>query len=202
LADSVANRLRESGVLKNYTVEITAQEGKIDLKGIVADASQREQVLRLVQSVSGVQRVVDGMIVKDEAIRRVRDEETPKIPLPTPDAPGILTPPTPGVAPGAGAGGMIPEPTPIFRAPQPAFAALNPPAMPPYAWPTYAPYNNFSRVAHPTAYPYNAWPYIGPVYPFPKVPMGWRSVKLEWDDGYWWFSRVGHPHNWWKLRYW
>ncbi|MGL4553384.1 MAG: hypothetical protein ACRC33_19630, partial [Gemmataceae bacterium] len=79
---------------------------------------------------------------------------------------------------------------------------LNPPNMPPYAWPTYAPYNNFSRVAYPTAYPYQSWPFIGPVYPFPKVPLGWRSVKLEWDDGHWWFSRVGHPHNWWKLRYW
>ena len=29
-----------------------------------------------------------------------------------------------------------------------------------------------------------------------------RSVKLEWDDGYWWFGQVGNKHNWWKLRYW
>ena len=34
--------------------------------------------------------------------------------------------------------------------------------MPPYAWPTYAPYDNFSRVATPLAYPYNSFPYIGP----------------------------------------
>lgn len=206
LADSVASRLRSAGVLKDYTVEILTQDGKVELKGVVADAKQRQEVLRLAQSVRGVQRVVDGMSVKDEAIRPVRDEGTPKLPAPDKGgAPGILTPPTPGAGPGAGgagAGGMIPEPTPIFRAPQPAFAALNPPAMPPYAWPTYAPYNNYSRVAYPTAYPYNAWPYIGPVHPFPKVPLGWRSVKLEWDDGHWWFSRVGHPHNWWKLRFW
>ncbi|MFQ3651196.1 MAG: BON domain-containing protein [Gemmataceae bacterium] len=206
LADDVAARLRQAGVLKDYTVEIVTQDGKVELKGVIADAKQRQEVLRLVQSVRGVQRVVDGLIVKDEAIRRVRDEGTPKLPaLDNGGAPGILTPPTPGAGPGsggAGAGGMIPEPTPIFRVPQPAFAALNPPALPPYAWPTYAPYNNFSRVAYPTAYPYNAWPFIGPIYPFPKVPLGWRSVKLEWDDGYWWFSRVGHPHNWWKLRFW
>ena len=31
-----------------------------------------------------------------------------------------------------------------------------------------------------------AWPYIGPFYPYPQVPLGWRKVTLEWDDG-WWF---------------
>jgi hypothetical protein len=96
----------------------------------------------------------------------------------------------------------MPEPGAVFRAPIPAYAALTPPNMPPYAWPTYAPYNNYSRVAYPTAYPYHSWPYIGPVYPYPKVPLGWRSVKLQWDDGHWWFSRVAHPHDWWKLRFW
>ena len=74
--------------------------------------------------------------------------------------------------------------------------------MPPFAWPSYSPYPNFSRVAVPEAYPYNAWPYIGPVYPFPKVPLGWRSVKLEFEDGYWWFSRVATKYDWWRLRYW
>jgi hypothetical protein len=103
--------------------------------------------------------------------------------------------------PKGGKNGM-PEPAPIYRAPIPAYSTLNPPYMPPYAWPNYAPYNNFSRVAYPTAYPYHSWPFIGPVYPYPKVPPGWRAVKLEWDDGYWWFSRVAHPHDWWKLRFW
>lgn len=207
LADAVAARLRNAGVLKDYTVEITTQDGRVELGGVIANASQRQEVVRLVQSVRGVQQVVDRLIVQDETIRRVR-EETPQVSAPgIAEQPGILTPPTPGPAPGAGnadskQGGMIPEPMPLFRAAPPAYAALNPPALPPYAWPTYAPYNNFSRVAYPTAYPYNAWPFIGPVYPFPKVPLGWRSVKLEWDDGYWWFSRVGHPHNWWKLRFW
>jgi hypothetical protein len=40
------------------------------------------------------------------------------------------------------------------------------------------------------------------ITPFPKVPLGWRSVKLQWDDGYWWFSKVGCKWDWWKLRYW
>ena len=79
---------------------------------------------------------------------------------------------------------------------------LIPPKMPPYAWPTYAPYNNYSRVAYPQAYPYEAFPFIGPLYPFPKVPLGWRSVKLEWDDGFWWYSKVACKYDWWRLRFW
>jgi hypothetical protein len=79
---------------------------------------------------------------------------------------------------------------PSFQAAAPAPYDLNPPRMPPYAWPTYAPYNNYSRVGYPSAYPYNAWPFIGPIYPFPKVPLGWRAVKLEWQDGYWWYSKL------------
>src|SRR5205823_5498324 len=95
-----------------------------------------------------------------------------------------------------------PEPVPVAPVPGAAPADVNPPRMPPYAWPTFAPYNNFSRVAYPLAYDYAQWPFIGPVYPFPKVPPGWRSVKLEWEDGHWWFSKVACPHDWWRLRYW
>ena len=99
-----------------------------------------------------------------------------------------------------GTNGPVAEPMPIYQG-GPGPADLNPPKMPPYAWPTYAPYNNYSRVAYPTAYPYNAWPFIGPIYPFPKVPLGWRSVKLEFEDGYWWFSKTASKYDWWHLRY-
>ena len=34
------------------------------------------------------------------------------------------------------------EPIPIYQTPMPGPYDLNPPRMPPYAWPTYAPYNN------------------------------------------------------------
>ncbi len=121
--------------------------------------------------------------------------------------PQILPPRRRWSGPGAGAaasrsgGARAPEATPIFQAPAPAPYDLNPPRMPPYAWPTYAPYNNYSRVAAPTAYPYNAWPFIGPIYPFPKVPLGWRAVRLEWDDGFWWFSKTATKWDWWKLRF-
>ena len=79
---------------------------------------------------------------------------------------------------------------------------LAPPKMPPYAWPSYAPYNNYSRVALPQAYPYEAFPFIGPCYPFPKIPPAWRSVKLQWEDGHWWFSTHSTKHDLWRMRYW
>jgi BON domain len=198
MADSLAARLRQSGLLRQYDVDISFRDGVAELRGSVADAGQRDEVVRLIQSVEGVQRVIDGLTVAD-AIVPVQAGGPPGV-LPVP--PGPVVPPgsvaPPPAAPRAGA---APEATPIFQAPAPAPYDLNPPRMPPYAWPTYAPYNNYSRVACPEAYPYNAWPFIGPIYPFPKIPPGWRSVRLQWDDGFWWFSKTATKWDWWKLRF-
>ena len=94
------------------------------------------------------------------------------------------------------------EPVPLNGGP--AMAPLDPagPRLPPYAWPTYAPYNNMARVAYPQSYPYNAFPYIGPFYPFPKVPLGWRKVVLEWEDGHWYYGRMSSPHDFWRVKFW
>ncbi len=67
-----------------------------------------------------------------------------------------------------------------------AGARMDNPAMPGYAWPSYAAHPNYGAVAYPQQYSATAWPYIGPFYPYPQVPLGWRKVTLEWDDG-WWF---------------
>jgi BON domain len=190
MADTIADQLRQSGQLRNYLVNVSYSDRTAVLTGSVADQPQREEVLRIVQGVPGVEKVLDRLSVVD-AITQV---QAPPRPLPTLPAPTERGPDLSGNAP-------TPEPMPIFQAPPPNPVEVNPPKMPPNAWPTYAPYNNFSRVAYPTAYPYNAWPYIGPIYPFPKVPLGWRSVKLEWDDGYWWFSKVGNKYDWWRLRF-
>ena len=80
--------------------------------------------------------------------------------------------------------------------------ALAPPSLPPYAWPTYAPYNNYSRVGYPEEYPHAAFPFIGPFYPFPKVPLGYRAIKLEWEDGHWWYGRNKTRRDFWSARYW
>ncbi len=59
------------------------------------------------------------------------------------------------------------------------------PHMPNHAWPSYAAYPNYAGVTYPRQYSPTAWPYIGPFYPYPQVPLGWRKVTLEWDDGWW-----------------
>jgi len=59
------------------------------------------------------------------------------------------------------------------------------PHMPGYAWPSYAAYPNYAAVTYPKQYSASAWPYIGPFYPYPQVPLGWRKVTMEWDDGWW-----------------
>jgi hypothetical protein len=189
LADTIAEHLRQSGQLRNYRINVVFQDGIAELSGTVADQPQREEALRLVQGVPGVERVHDrldvaGAITAVQGLAAIQES----------------APPPRRVTNGSAAAGS--EPVPIYQAPVPGPYDLNPPALPPYAWPTYAPYNNYSRVAYPLAYPYQSWPFIGPCYPFPKVPLGWRSVKLEWQDGHWWFSKVATPHDWWRLRYW
>ncbi len=89
---------------------------------------------------------------------------------------------------------MMPAPRGPAR-PLPAYAAAgggvapasyDEPYMPNYSWPSYAAYPNYAAVTYPKQYSASAWPFIGPFYPYPQVPMGWRKVSLEWDDG-WWF---------------
>ncbi len=194
LADAVAQQLRQGGRLQGYAIDIACREGLVELSGTVADAAQRDEALNAVRGVPGVERVLDRLAVATgEAVAQAQAGTRPG-PLQAPLNQGRDVPP-PAAAP-------VAEPMPIFGGHPPGPHDLNPPRMPPYAWPTYAPHNNYSRVANPTAYPYNAWPFIGPCYPFPKVPLGWRSVKLEWDDGHWWFSRTATKHDWWRLKYW
>ncbi len=72
------------------------------------------------------------------------------------------------------------------------------PNMPNYAWPSYASYPNYAALQYPTQYSPTAFPYIGPFYPYPQVPLGWRRVSLEWDDGWWYVDfdeRHVHSHH-------
>ncbi|HEV3116341.1 MAG TPA: BON domain-containing protein [Gemmataceae bacterium] len=193
LADSIADHLRQSGQLHNYRIDINVNNGAAELTGSVVDQPQREEALRLVQGVPGVERVRDNLTLSGP-IAQVQGQASAEQGPP----PRMVAPP-PGAPPVAAVGG---EPVPIYQAPTPGPYDLNPPRMPPYSWPTYAPYNNYSRVATPLAYPYQSFPFIGPCYPFPKVPLGWRSVQLRWEDGHWWYSKVASPHDWWRLRYW
>lgn len=67
-------------------------------------------------------------------------------------------------------------------------------SMPGYAWPSYAAHPNYAAVSYPQQYSPAAWPYIGPFYPYPQVPLGWRKVTLEWDDG-WWYLDFSHRES-------
>jgi BON domain len=83
---------------------------------------------------------------------------------------------------------------------QPVGGGANPPAydepyLPKYAWPSYAAYPNYAALTYPQQYSPTAWPYIGPFYPYPQVPLGWRKVALEWDDGWWFLDFYDRSHH-------
>jgi hypothetical protein len=65
-------------------------------------------------------------------------------------------------------------------------------SMPGYAWPSYSAYPNYAALSYPQQYSPTAWPYIGPFYPYPQVPLAWRKVSLEWDDGWWFLDFSAH----------
>ncbi len=112
-----------------------------------------------------------------------------------------------GMGPGGmGPGGMGPGAGPhAHGGGNPSHMAYDLPNLPNHSWPTYAAYPNYAQVSYPKEYSASAWPYIGPFYPYPQVPMGWRQVQLEWDDGAWnlnfrprtdrWFWYLD-PKNW------
>jgi hypothetical protein len=100
-----------------------------------------------------------------------------------------------GGAMGGGAGaGMGMEAVPVGFVPQahgrgPSYENAQ---MPGYAWPSYASYPNYAALSYPQQYSPTAWPYIGPFYPYPQVPLAWRKVALEWDDGWWFLDFSAH----------
>jgi len=205
VADTIADHLRQSQQLRHFQVAISFEGGLVELKGQVTDQSQHDEVLRIVHSVPGVERIRDSLVIRAVGsvtpVQSLGDKNEPVIGEPPVLQPGPI-PKAIDTAPAKEGGTQ--EPTPIFQpvppgAPHPAYQQ---PRMPPYAWPTYAPYNNFARVAYPSLYPYYSWPFIGPFYPFPKIPPGWRSIELTWQDGKWWYGKKAKSHDWWRVRYW
>ncbi|HEY2892814.1 MAG TPA: BON domain-containing protein [Pirellulales bacterium] len=98
-----------------------------------------------------------------------------------------------GMGPGMGGPGMGGG-APMGYVPQGGGAGPNTdnPNMPGYAWPSYASYPNYAALSYPKQYSPTAWPYIGPFYPYPQVPLAWRKVSLEWDDGWWFLDFSAH----------
>ncbi len=219
LADKVAKELGGMPAAATADVKVMTESGVVTVTGTCKKDGHKKAILQTVSLIEGVTLVRDGLKVEDAAPAAL-----PTLPAPTPTVkqtqaldggprlppvPSAMPPsptPIPGVpfGPGGGGAGMAGdpnvEPLPLGQAGGGGGMGGSP-AMPPYAWPTYAPYPNMSRVGYPTAYPYNAFPYIGPFYPFPKVPLGWRSVTMSWEDGHWWLGRKQSPQDYWKVKF-
>lgn len=224
LVAMIAERLNQSAVTRGTDISVTSKGGIVTVLGDAENGAQKQAVLQVIQYTKGVVAVRDG--INTSKVKQTQGPsdvpntlpnvtpEQPSTPTPLPMTPlqpsepigPIVNAPSVGVPPtmyNGPVGNPAIEPMPMGMAGMggPAMAGSAPP-LPPYAWPTYAPHNNFSRVAYPQAYPANAFPFIGPYYPFPKVPMGWRSVRLEFDDGFWWMGRKSAPHDYWRVRFW
>lgn len=191
-ADAVASALRSSPGLSGYRIEIEARGGVVTLLGTVATPSQHAEAIARARSVGGVTSVNDQITLAGQSrVRRTQYQM----------AHGGLF----GRHHGGGgevmmdgtSAGMAGQPvaSEVSSGPLPEGAAglaggtqAAAPGYPNYAWPSYAPYPNFSAVGYPTVYPWQAWPNIGPPYPYPEVPLDWRAVTLRWDDGIWWLD--------------
>src|SRR5262245_8179173 len=114
MADTIAQQLRQGGNLRRFNIDIAFANGTAEVSGVVADQTQREEALRIIQGVPGVERVRDRLVLASSPpIQQVQagsppgklqDPLPPKIDLGAPGA-------------GAGAAGPIAEPMPIFSAP-------------------------------------------------------------------------------------
>ncbi|MFK7737698.1 MAG: BON domain-containing protein [Pirellulaceae bacterium] len=211
ITDAVIGKLQQlknSGKLRGFELDVNTAKGDLWLTGSVANSSQKKMVLDAARRVSGVSRVVDDIKVGNQ-MTGVRTASTGGL------APSNSAPvPVPQVSsmPSTGSTGMGPQafaPSALASAPmgysqggvpggQPVamqggqFGGGAPrydqPNMPGYAWPSYAAQSNYAAVSYPKQYSPSAWPYIGPFYPYPQVPLGWRKVALEWDDGLWYLD--------------
>ena len=213
-ADAVAGTLRASRNLAGYRIEIETRDGVVTLTGQLESPAQKAEALGRAQVVAGVRSVVDQLqLSNDGSIRTVQYQPNPAQYQPNPALAlglGHRNGPIGGdVVYGGGSGGPsyggpitsgpissgpVNDGGPMPEGPAGMAGATqaSQPGYPNYAWPSYAPYPNFSAVGYPTAYPWQAWPNIGPFYPYPEVPQDWRAVTLRWDDGIWWLDFKKH----------
>jgi osmotically-inducible protein OsmY len=200
---------KKAGKLKNFDLDVSTVDREVWVRGYVATQQQKDLVLSTAQHIPGVARVMDEVTVT--AVRQASGQVPSNI-VPVPQAiPGVGGP-VPQAAVGSGAprafapsainngqmmsapvnSGIVAPQAPMPMSAGPSYGAGVPrydqPNMPNHAWPSYAAYPNYAAVTYPKQYSASAWPYIGPFYPYPQVPLGWRRVSLEWDDGLWYLD--------------
>ena len=211
VAQQIATILRDSGKMQNYSVGVKYKDGTVWLAGRVTSKQQMAAALEVISDIEGVDKIVNSLSVAPAPAAKKAaggvqlanaQQAIPSPPAPR-RAPAGAVPagyrqmpgPTPAdaaavpMAPMGPGPGMAGRPMPAYvpgpgNTPPPA--AYDQPNMPNCAWPSYAAYPNYAAVTYPKQYSASAFPFIGPFYPYPQVPLGWRKVSLEWDDG-WWF---------------
>jgi hypothetical protein len=201
-ADAVASALRASRNLAGYRIEIQVRDGLVILTGALDRPAQKAEAMARARHIDGVRGVIDQLQVTDDRAVRTVQYQVNTAPV---YQQGNIGGAGGGVVSGAGniagaspAGTVVTGPVsdggPVPEGPAGMMGATqaSQPGYPNYAWPSYAPYPNFSAVGYPTAYPWQAWPNIGPFYPYPEVPLDWRAVTLRWDDGIWWLDFKKH----------
>ena len=205
VAQQIGDTLAGVGLV-GYDIEIRFNAGTATLIGDVATMQQRQAAGSSVSQIPGVKNVNNQLRVGGPVSQTAFNPQS---------APMAGVPPQFAQQPQQYAPQMMPAgytqpgmamdpsmmPSPMGYAP----TSFNNPQLPGHAWPAYAQYPNSAAVTYPTQYSASAFPYIGPFYPYPQVPMGWREVSLEWDDGYWqlnfnkekdkWYW-ILHPKHW------
>ena len=216
IADHLVQKLRaakENGSLKNFGLDMKVNDGVVWFKGHVSTKQQERMVLRTAQLAKslGVVKIIDEIEVKPAESKVVRASRTTPTTVGSGIAPSasvlpaarmaaptarpvartasvpLAARPAMGMSPRMAQGDLTaPAYNPVSSAA--AGATYDHPNMPNYSWPAYASHPNYAAVQYPQQYSPTAWPYIGPFYPYPQVPLGWRKVTLEWDDGWWYLD--------------
>ena len=177
---------KEDGSLTNFSLQMTVKDGKVWLQGYVPSRKQRDMALATASGIEGVTDVVNEIDIQLPITRDVNAMLPPALRSQGQQT-GMQQMAQMAQVPVAMAAGALAVPAQMASSPAGVSRArYEQPQVPNYAWPTYAAHPNYAAVTYPKQYSPSAWPYIGPFYPYPQVPLGWRKVTLEWDDG-WWF---------------
>ncbi len=214
VAQQIADSLVSAG-LGQHDIEVRFKGGVCSLSGALDTPQQAMSAYQLTASVPEVKQIknrltVGGREFNPQAVRPAAysPQQGPQTAGYPPMPPRGAHPPVqqmagyPGPQPGPQPGGPVqqagfPGHGPHFGGPLGAHEMYNSPNLPEYAWPSQAAYDNYAAVTYPSQYDASAWPYIGPFYPYPQVPLGWRSAQLSWDDGSWNLEFNSRTDKWW-----
>src|SRR5262249_39956173 len=146
-ADAVASSLRSSPTLMGNRIEIEARGGQVTLSGVLASPAQKAEAINLARMTPGVSVVADRLTVAGEARVSPVHCQIPHGGLFGRRGGGGGDVIYDGGAAGAAAGGApVADSGPLPEGPagMPGATQAAAPGYPNYAWPSYAPYPNFS----------------------------------------------------------